>query len=177
MHMMDATHLLTIGFDGDEQGSFAWFSGVSLQIFDVSSPSDLKRLHHESIGTRGSASEAMTNHLAFNFFAPKSLLALPMKICDGGSGGSYGTKATFSGLMVYSATVGSGFEFKGKVGHPTAETGAGYADRSCQDFWTYANSEVKRSIFMEDFVYSVSETRIKVNAMADLTTDVAEIKF
>ena len=31
MHKMDATHLLTIGYDASDQGSFAWFTGVALQ--------------------------------------------------------------------------------------------------------------------------------------------------
>ncbi|MBI5534695.1 MAG: beta-propeller domain-containing protein [Deltaproteobacteria bacterium] len=177
MHMMDANHLLTIGFDGDDQGQFAWFAGVSLQIFDVSDPSNLKRIHYEGIGTRGSASEAMTNHLAFNYFAPLKRLALPMKVCEGGSGGSYGSTLTFSGLMVYETTVESGFKLEGKVAHPNSVSGSGYANESCHDFWPYTTSEVKRSIFMESFVYSISEKRIKVNALANLGVDVAEIKF
>lgn len=36
MHMLDQHHLLAIGFDADDQGSFAFFNGVLIQIFDVS---------------------------------------------------------------------------------------------------------------------------------------------
>jgi len=178
MHMMDPTHLLTIGYDGDDQGSFAWFSGVSLQIFDVSNPSNPKRIHHEAIGTRGSSSEALTNHLAFNFFAPIHMLALPMTVCEGGSGGGYGSSMSFSGLMVYDTTVEKGFVLKGKVPHSTSTTGSVYYDSAgCQSWWTHASTEVKRSVFMDEYVYSVSEKRIKVNALEDLGTDVQEVLF
>jgi uncharacterized secreted protein with C-terminal beta-propeller domain len=87
MHLMDNDHLLTIGYDSDDMGSFAWFQGIMLQIFDVSDMSNPTLLHKNVIGTRGSTSEAATNHLAFNYFAPKDLLAIPITICEGGSGG------------------------------------------------------------------------------------------
>jgi len=99
MHMMDPTHLLTIGYDADDQGDFAWFAGVRLQIFDVTNMADPKLLHYHVIGTRGSSSEALTNQLAFTYF--NNMLSLPMTICEGGSGGSYGTNMTFNGLIVY----------------------------------------------------------------------------
>jgi hypothetical protein len=35
MHPLDEDHLLTIGYDADDQGNFAWFRGLMLQIFDV----------------------------------------------------------------------------------------------------------------------------------------------
>src|SRR5262249_2528861 len=95
MHMMDSAHLLTIGYDAADQGSFAWFAGVLLQIFDVSNMESPQLVHKEVIGTRGSSSEALADHLAFNYFAEKNLLALPMTICEGGSGGMYGTTMTF----------------------------------------------------------------------------------
>jgi hypothetical protein len=36
LHMFDDKHLLTVGYDAEDQGSFAYFSGVLLQLFDVS---------------------------------------------------------------------------------------------------------------------------------------------
>jgi hypothetical protein len=182
MHMMDATHLLTIGYDAADQGDFAYFTGVLLQIFDVSNPADPKLAHKEVIGTRGTSSEALTNHLAFNYFAPKNLLALPMTICEGGdTNGGYGTEMTFSGLMVYDTTVTSGFALRGKVTHPNSsdsgdqQNGYGYYDMGCSNWWTNASSEVKRSIIMDDYVFSVSDTRIKVNHLGALATDVKEL--
>jgi hypothetical protein len=90
----------------------------------VSNPSDPKLTHKEVIGTRGSSSEALTNHLAFNYFAPKSLLALPMTICEGGDGnGHYGAEMTFSGLLVYDTATATGFNLRGRVAPPNASQG------------------------------------------------------
>jgi hypothetical protein len=175
MHMMDDTHLLTIGYDADDQGSFAWFQGVLLQIFDVTNPTDPQLTHKEVIGTRGSSSEALTNHLAFNYFAPKNLLSFPITVCEGGSGGSYGTNMTFSGLMVYDVTAQAGFSLKGKVAHPTDPTTGGYDSSGCTNWWTQASSKVKRSIIMDDYVFSVSDSLIKVSSLNALSTDLAAI--
>ncbi len=177
MHMMDATHLLTIGYDANDQGTFAWFAGVRLQIFDVANPTAPQLLHTEVIGTRGSSSEALTNHLAFNYFKERNLLALPMTICEGGTGGGdYGTKMTFSGLMVYDVTVANGFALRGKVAHPQTASG-GYNDASCSNWWTQASSEVKRSVFMDQVVFSISEKIIKANGLNALSTDIAQVSI
>jgi hypothetical protein len=170
LHMMDDRHLLSIGLDGDEQGSFAWFTGVLLQIFDVSDPNNPRRTHREVIGTRGSSSEALTNHLAFTYFAPKDLLALPMTICEGGfGGGSYGAQMTFSGLIVYDVTAESGFSLRGRVEHPVS------AGIGCHNWWADATSQVKRSIVIGDYLLSISGALIKISHLDDLGTDVALI--
>jgi len=181
MHLMDPTHLLAIGYDADDQGSFAWFAGINLQIFDVTKMTDPKLLWKETIGTRGSSSEALDDHLAFNYFAEKKLLALPMTICEGGSGGSYGTDMTFSGLMVYDVSVENGFKLRGRVSHPYTPS-ASYGDdlgsaynSACYTWWQDANSQVKRSVFMDNFVYSISNSLIKVNELSNLSVDVTSV--
>ena len=178
MHMMDPTHLLTIGYDADDQGEFAWFAGVIVQIFDVSDAQHPALTSKVTIGTRGSSSEALANHLAFNYFAPKGVLALPMTICEGGSGGSYGTNMTFNGLIVYDVSAENGIHERGRVAHPNASSGAGgYENGYCSNWWANASSEVKRSIFMDDFVYSVSASDIRVDGLAKLGTDLAHVKL
>jgi len=177
MHVMDATHLLTIGYDANDHDTFAYFDGVILQIFDVSNPQSPTLVQKEKIGTRGSSSEALADHLAFNYFVPKGELALPMTICEGGGDGTYGTDMTFSGLMVYDVSVEHGFSLRGKVSHPNAPNGSGYDSGACTNWWSDASSEVKRSIFMDDVVYSISSSRIKANQLAALATDVSEVSI
>jgi hypothetical protein len=175
MHLMDEDHLLTIGYDADDQGDFAWFAGILLQIFDVSDPNAPKLAHKQVIGTRGSASEAATNHLAFNYFAKKGILAFPLHICEGGDGGEFGTDMTFNGLMVYDVSVADGFKERGRVAHP-GQTGE-YDDTACSQWWTAASTDVKRSVIMDDFVYSIANDMVKVQSLDDLGTDLASVSI
>lgn len=170
MHRLDAGHLLSIGFDADDQGSFAYFNGVILQLFDVTSPTAPKLLFKEKIGSRGSSSEAATNHLAFNWFADQHVLALPMTICEGGGNGKFGGDLTFSGLLVYDVSLKTGFKKLGGVAH-------GKKGVSCSTWWSNANSEVQRSVFVDDLVYSIAGDRAKVQRLGHLGEDVADLSF
>ena len=144
-----------------------------LQIFDIGDMTAPQLLHKEIIGTRGTASEAATNHLAFNYFAQKNLLAFPATICEGGTNGYYGDRMTFSGLLVYDVSVTEGFTRRGGISHvdPLSEQ----ASQLCYGWWTQPNSAVERSIFMDDYVYSVALDKIKVDDVNSLGEDVAVI--
>jgi hypothetical protein len=170
IHRIDPDHLLSIGFDANEHGDFAYFDGVILQMFDVSKPTDPQLIHKEKIGTRGSSSEAATNHLAFNYFADRNLLAIPMTVCEGGSDGVYGNALAFSGLLVYNVDLDKGFTKLGGVDHGTK--GA-----NCGTWWSNANSQVQRSIFLDDLVYSVARDRAKIQRMTNFGTDLADISL
>ncbi|MBI5478973.1 MAG: beta-propeller domain-containing protein [Deltaproteobacteria bacterium] len=175
MHLMDDGHVLSIGYDADDQGSFAWFKGIQLQVFDVTDAASPTLLHRELIGTRGSTTDAATNHLAFNYFKPKDMLAIPMVICEGGgNGGQYGSQMSFNGLLVYNVTVASGFTRLGGIPHSAPQQ---YQDPygTCGNWWTDSNSTVKRSIIMDDFVYSVALDKIEISAVTDLENPIATV--
>lgn len=175
MHMMDDKHLLTIGYDADDQGDFAWFQGIMLQIFDISNPDDPTLTHKEIIGTRGSTSDAATNHLAFNYFPVQNRLAIPMVVCEGeDGGGSYGDIMTFSGLMVYEVTATGGFDYLGGIPHEEPESEENYWG-ACGNWWTNSNSKVKRSIFMDDFVYSVAMDLINISHISTLDSPLTSV--
>jgi uncharacterized secreted protein with C-terminal beta-propeller domain len=167
MQRIDRDHLLSIGFDAHDQGDFAWFDGLILQLFDVTKPTEPKLLHKEKIGTRGSSSEAATDHHAFNYLPDKGLLAIPATVCEGGGPGSNGRPA-FSGLLVYGVTLDGGFKRLGAVDH-------GRRGAHCDTWWSDAGSAVKRSIFLDDLVYSVAADRVKVQRMGRFGQDVANI--
>lgn len=172
IHMMDADHLLTIGFDAEDQGSFAWFQGIQLQIFDVADLDRPTLLHKTVIGTRGTSSEATGNHLAFNYFPPRDILALPMALCtDSGGGGNYGSNLEFSGLMVWDVTVAGGFHERGRVAFAEPD----YSADGCYNWWTNPHSRVKRSIIMDDYVFSLSENLLKVNHLDALGQDLVTL--
>jgi hypothetical protein len=169
MHMLDDTHLLTIGYNANDEGSFAWFDGVLLQIFDVTDPRNPVLAQKYLIGTRGSSSEALTDHLAFTWYPEQGLLSLPMTICEGGGNGVYGDTLTFSGLMVFNTSIDTGFSEHGRIPHTI---GSG---ESCGNWWTDATSVVKRSLFLDRFVYSLSDAELKVRSIDALSTELVTV--
>jgi hypothetical protein len=170
LHRIDRNHLLSIGLDANDHGDFAYFDGVILQLFDVRKPTEPKLLFKEKLGTRGSSSEALTNHLAFNYFGERNLLAIPMTLCQGGGDGQFGNELTFSGLLVYDVTTTRGFRRIGGVNH-------GAAGQSCTNWWSQGASAVKRSIFLDDLVFSIAPDRMKVQRLPRLGKDVADIRL
>lgn len=170
IHPIDPTHLISIGFDGEERGSFAYFDGLLLQMFDVSEPTDPKLLFREEIGTRGSSSQAATDHLAFNYFAEKGLLALPATVCEGGGDGRYGDRLAFSGLLLYRVSTLEGFGRLGGIDHGTEGV-------HCHNWWTSATSLVKRSVFLDDLVVSVDDKRLKAQRLANLGGVASEVSL
>lgn len=168
LQRIDAEHLISIGFDANDHGSFAYYDGLLLQLFDVRSPTDPKLLFREKIGSRGSGSDAAMDHLAFNYFGERGLLAIPATICEGGGDGQNGTRVSFSGLLVYNVDVKGGFKRLGGVDH-----GASGAD--CNSWWSSSSSAVKRSVFLDDLVYSIANDHVKAQRLARLGTDLADL--
>jgi uncharacterized secreted protein with C-terminal beta-propeller domain len=167
MQRLDDTHVLAIGFTADDHESFAYFNGIQIQIFDVTDLANPKLAWKYTIGTRGSSSEALTNHLAFNYFAPKQMLALPITVCEGGGNGSYATNMTFAGLMAFDISLATGIKEHGRLPFVDASTVA--ATDSCDKWWTDAKSLVKRSIFMDDFVYGLSDAQMRVAGLSSMS--------
>ncbi len=174
LHPLDETHLLSIGYDADDMGEYAYFDGVTLQILDVSEPTEPALLHREVIGTRGSSSDALTDHLAFNYFAPLGMLAIPMTICEGGGNGIFADTLTFNGLLVYDVSIEDGFALHGRVAHPLPSGSSSLsAYTTCSTWWTDASSSVKRSAFIEEYVLSIGDTLAKLSPLSQLERDAA----
>ena len=164
IHLLDDEHLLSIGIE---------FENVILQIFDITDPNNPTLKHKESINTYGSYSEATYNHLAFNYFAEKKILAIPMSIC-----GSYyyensnyeeAENRDFQGLMVFNVSIDDGFNKLGSISH-TEDMNQNEDDYyyGCYDWYSNPASFVKRSIFMDDYLYSISQTKIKIAQLDNL---------
>ena len=93
-----------------------------------------------------------------------------MTICEGGGDGRAGDKLELSGLLVYDVDVERGFTRLGAINHGTL--GA-----SCSTWWSNATSQVKRSVFLDDLVYSIADDRVKVQSLERLGTDMADLKL
>lgn len=177
IQLLDQNHLLTIGKDADADptGDWAWIKGVQLSVFDVTDMANPQLLHRETIGGRGTSSEANYNPKAFNFFTPSGadygLLAFPIDVYDdSGSGNpwSYGGWK-FSGLMVYQVSVQNGFAYLGGISSIDTDVVNG-----C--YWGYYGGYT-RGVFIGDSVFSVTPNAVKEAALADVATITAELEF
>jgi uncharacterized secreted protein with C-terminal beta-propeller domain len=179
LHPLDASHLLALGYEADDQGTFAFFNGIQLQIFDVTKPTEPTLLHKQVYGTRGSSSSALTDHLGFTFLPTRELLTLPMSICDGGGNGSFGT-LSFSGVVAIKVSLADGFTELGRLEepYPASQAASGFVyGGACSDWWTDSNSVVRRTVVMDEFLYAVSDHRVRVQNLTALGTDVKVVDF
>ncbi|MGQ9649518.1 MAG: beta-propeller domain-containing protein [Phycisphaerae bacterium] len=175
IQLLDETHLLTIGKDAEPDGDWAWVKGVQLSVFDVSDMEHPQLQYRETIGGRGSNSEANYNPKAFSLWKPQGedygLLAFPIDVYDEGTSGnpwSYGDWK-FSGLMVYRVSVANGFEYLGGISSvDTSEVNGCY--------WGYYGGYT-RGVFIRDTVFSVTPNGVKAAAITDPSTITANVEF
>src|SRR5205807_1585316 len=56
LQALDGSHLIGIGKDTVDEGSFAWYQGIKVSLFDVSDPTKPSEVARYVIGDRGSDS-------------------------------------------------------------------------------------------------------------------------
>lgn len=152
MHPLDDTHLLTIGRDASSTGQQR---GLQLQIFDVTDGRKPIQQHVFTYdGSEYGSSDAEWDHKAFTYFADKGLLAFPYY--------SYG-QTSRSSLELFKIDLGAGITKLGSIDHTAlvSEHPAGY----CGGYYT---PQVRRGLFMENVVYSISYGGVVAKDVADL---------
>ncbi len=162
LHPYDENHIIGIGKDTEEAeyGDFAWYQGVKIAIFDVTDVENPIEMHKVIIGDRGTQSEALNDHKAFLFDREKELLVIPIQLYEilgeKTEGSRYG-EFTFQGAHVYNINLDDGFNLKGRITHvtPEEELKVGY-------YYDY-NSQIRRSLYMDETLYTISNNRIKAN--------------
>lgn len=166
MHPLDDGHLLTIGKDTVEnQWGGVQTNGLALQIFDVRDAKAPKLVHKLTYADPSGSSAASYDHKAFTYFADRKLLAFPYV--------SYGYANEYSmrsSLEVFSIDAEAGIAQLGSVDHSSLVGTApnGYCGG-------YYGVEVRRGVFLDDFVYSISYGGVVVNAVADFEHPVASL--
>jgi hypothetical protein len=89
-------------------------------------------------------------------------------VCEGGGNGSYATNMTFAGVMAFDVSLQSGITEHGRLPFVDAST-VGATD-NCDKWWTDSKSLVKRSVFMDDFIYGLSDTQLRVAALSAMSS-------
>ncbi|MEM4255135.1 MAG: beta-propeller domain-containing protein [Candidatus Norongarragalinales archaeon] len=179
LHSYDENHIIGLGKSalpakagefGD--GDFAWYQGLKLSLFDVSDVNAIKEVAKYDIGDRGSESYALHDHKAFLFAKSKNgLLVIPVlearinptKYPQGVEPSSYGDYI-FQGAYVFNLDVATGFMLKGRVSH---------ADQSAFDkagYYYWGNTDVQRSAYIENVLYTISNRFVKANDLNSLAS-------
>jgi uncharacterized secreted protein with C-terminal beta-propeller domain len=167
LHPYDENHLIGVGKHTVEadQGFFAWYQGVKIALFDVSNVSNPVQIANYTIGDRGSDSPVLRDHKAFLFDRQRNLLVIPALVAEIDPSeypgeippDAYG-KPVWQGALVFNVTLEEGFVFRGGITH--IESAADKTD------WSHY---VQRSLYIEDTLYTVSNAKVKMNSLQDLT--------
>lgn len=155
MHPLDSNHLLTIGQD----------DGLALQIFDVSDPVNPVQKHKYVFSNEQiyGYSEAQTNHKAFTYYDSHGLLAFPFVGWDNAG-------KMRSTLELFDVNKDTGFHRRGGVDHTALFDDVKDPYGYCGGYY---GVDVRRGLFLEDFVYSISYGGVVVNHIDDLNNPVA----
>ena len=165
LHPVDQTHLLAVGKDAEDMGSFAWFQGLQLSLFDVSDLSHPVQVDKVIIGSRGTDSEALHDPKALTYDSRLGLLAVPVTLYQGGTGGSdYGDFSSV-GLYVYRVRPDQGFDLAGVVDHTQDACAAGRAAGCSASPLT----SVRRSLIIGEGLFSVSQHLMRISRVEDLS--------
>ena len=181
LHPYDENHIIGIGKDTveaseEEEGwrnlDFAWYQGIKIALFDVTDFDNPKEVSKIIIGDRGTDSPALHDHKAFLFDKNKELLVIPVSLYEiddeikdkyeNYTGSIYG-EFTFQGAYVYHLSIEKGFEFEGRITHMNED------DYLKSGYYPYSESSIERSLYINDVLYTISDTMIKMNHLDDLS--------
>jgi len=154
LHPIDNDWLLAVGMEADEEGRVL---GLAVSVFDVRDFADPKLAHRyliEGDEDAWSWSEALSDHHAFTYH--RGILSIPAYIS--------GPEGRFSGLIVMSVDPEDGIFELGRVDH------RGLGD-SEYEAW------MRRSVYIEDALYSLSSAGIKVNSLYNPEVEIAAVPF
>ncbi len=173
LHPYDENHLIGIGKETVEakQEDFAWYQGVKISLFDVSDVESPKEVGKLVIGDRGTDSPVLRDHHALLFDKSRDLLVIPVleakifpeKYPQGVTPEMYG-EYVFQGAYILNISPEEGISIKGRVTHVEDQEiylkSGEYIDQ---------RFEIRRSLYIDDSLYTISDAKIKANNIWDLS--------
>lgn len=159
IHPLGTDNLLTIGVGGDENGA-NWKTSVSLfDVKDFANPA-LGSSLQIAADSGWSWSEAQWEHKAFQYWGPKKLLAIPQSTYAHTSNGYYRYVSKLEVIEVDPSLGAQGLRLRGAIDHTP------YYMADPDRYWFYV--DIRRSIFMGDYIYAISDKAISVHRTSDL---------
>lgn len=161
LHPADKNGNKLIGFGHDtaeDSAGNVTIKGLKIALFDFTDLTQPKELDSYLIGEAGSDSIALQDHKAFLYSEKKNLISLPAVLREN-------NKLTFAGSLVFGISSDK-LVLKGKIDHSGGRTTAS------ADYWNgynYYDNTVKRSLYINDNLYTFSNKFLKINSLSDLS--------
>jgi inhibitor of cysteine peptidase len=164
LHPINDKYIIGVGKDtGENEWGGISTKGLKITLFDVSDFKNPKAVDTETIGLEGSDSPVLYDHRAFLYSSSKNMLVIPLTevVERVKSGYNYRTSVWY-GAYVFEVSE-EGFKTLGKIKHSSSET---------QYYYWYDASNVKRSLYIGDTLYTISDRYVKAN---DLGKELEEL--
>jgi len=136
--------------------------GVKLSLFNVADVKNPQEVDTYILGDKGSNSIAQHDHKAFLFSKDKNLLVIPVAIREATDSRAWGS-VSFRGAAVFNVNE-NGFDLRGKISHSDG-------NNDQEDNWggyNYYNTTVKRSLYIDNILYTFSNDFLKINDLDNL---------
>ncbi|MGP3667347.1 MAG: beta-propeller domain-containing protein [Candidatus Bathyarchaeota archaeon] len=179
LHPYDENHLIGVGKETvpAEEGDFAWYQGVKISLFDVSDVTNPKEVGKVVIGDRGTETPVLQDHHAFLFNQKRNLMVIPIleakifpeKYAEKIPPWTYG-EYVFQGAYVFHISPEDGIKIIGKITHLENQ------ELLKSGYYFKSDYEIKRSLFIDNILYTISDSKVKANSLTDLSL-VFEIKL
>ena len=193
LHPYDENHIIGIGMETEEivnktssgkvTSTRAVLKGMKMALFDVSDVENPKQISSVVIGDNRTTSAILTNPKALLFSKEKELIAIPVNnykenfevetsvdnndtIVNAYI--NYSKPYVAEGYFVYKINATEGFKLKGVITHDKIKQ-SGYTSY-------YKNSRLLRGLYIDENLYTVSESAIKVNRL-DTLEQINELKI
>ncbi|NJD51711.1 MAG: copper amine oxidase [Candidatus Methanoperedens sp.] len=165
LHPYDENHIIGVGKEtAENEWGGVSIKGVKVSLFDVSDVNNPKQIDTYEIGKAGTDSEALRDHKAFLFDKKKNLLVIPIReVTEKGQFDSrygYSREKVWQGAYVFDLTP-NGFKLKGKISH--------FDDFEEQYYYWNSPGAVRRSLFMDDVLYTISARKVMMNDLKDIS--------
>lgn len=197
LHPLNDTHLIGLGREvavvNETWGITAVEQGIQLQLFDVADDSDPKLAFEPMIfGDRGSYSDALSDHKAFQLFDERStFFAFPASLTsldamnelgeDGMNSVWTSGLQIFQGVLLFQIVEDGSFELAANITHLPADfftpTWVPFYEGSDEGYWESSSDtessgyHIKRTLARGDQLFSISSTAITkttLDAASDL---------
>jgi uncharacterized secreted protein with C-terminal beta-propeller domain len=159
LHLYDEDHVIGVGKEtiAAEQGDFSWYQGVKISLFDVSDVSNPVEIDKYEIGDRGTGSAVLRDHKAFLFDKSRNLLVMPVSVVERGKG------FVWQGAYIFDISLDEGLVLKGRITHLEDDP-----DLMKNGYYFSSPFSVKRSLYIDNVLYTISDKKIKMNSLEDL---------